>query len=709
MTVDFLHFLKKGRGKFAFVATYEFDPQFFERRLLCTPAFEGASVVVFVDKDRYREILATGRQGEGFDRNYFVIPIGRERGVFHPKLYLSIGDKKALASVGSNNCTSAGTGHNFELVSTLESLPGEESDAENILIASIFRQFREYAREAGAVTKWLERDVFDRAAAAHPWLIAKGPNEVYRDIEFVSSHESPLWPQVVGRLAGVDIRSVTLLSPFFGNDLRIVERIRALWPSAAIRIVSQSGYSNLPIEEFVAARDRLGNIELFSATPQKVGRNLHAKALALESADCTYWLAGSANMSNAALAGGNSEACLWFATKQSAAKALQHDQLKFVHLAPEEFKVVAIKEPAPAADQPYGLKLSSVVLTEEGQILACADIPEQATDVKLRIFKRHETLPTFSWSIASSATDISLALSDDDAAKFDRPAIGLLQGMLEGREITSHPCSVNQLPRLLRDRSSGNAAGNRLQRILENGDGLIEYVDALDGIDAAIDFMNNTTIRFRDDGGSGGAGAPRWRARDPFSGDVPDHWTFGSNGGSILELREAIWNFVRRHIDTRLERHANRGNLAGLGNFLDIYRIICRVLLTWHHRKIGEVIVIPCPFVTTGMQEILSTLIGARGDEKADVPGYGRALMINLSAEKALVRAELDRLRVSALVRTTLEEMIRARAISRRLSTDDNWSQNRREWISSWIGEMQLGLPNEADLKEIGAEFRLAA
>src|SRR5688572_191084 len=109
MTVDFLEFLKKSKGRFAFVATYEFDPLFFEQRILATPAFEGASVVVFIDNDRYHDILETGRQGQGFDRNYFVIPISRATGVFHPKLYLAIGDKKAIASVGSNNCTSAGT------------------------------------------------------------------------------------------------------------------------------------------------------------------------------------------------------------------------------------------------------------------------------------------------------------------------------------------------------------------------------------------------------------------------------------------------------------------------------------------------------------------------------------------------------------------------------------------------------------------------
>lgn len=707
MTIDFLEFLKKSKGRFTFVATYEFDPLFFERRILATPAFESASVVVFVDNNRYRDILATGRQGQGFDRNYFVIPISRANGVFHPKLYLTIGDKETIASVGSNNCTSAGTGHNFELISTVESSSGDDRSANAQLISSVFQQFQRYAENAGPVSKWLKRDIFDQARVAHPWLADAGGGG--QGIELLSSHDSPLWPQVEARLADRDISKVTLLAPFFDKNLRMVERIRTRWPSATIQIVSQSGYSNLPIGRFVELRDALGNIELISATSQKAGRNMHAKALAFQTPERTYWLAGSANMSNAALAGDNSEACLWFATKQTAAQALKQEELTFARIDPEDFEAAPIEEPTPQADETYGLKLHSLILTDEGQLLATASIPLQVADITLRIFKRDEALPTFSWKIDPAKTDITLSLKDDDQAKFDRPAVGQLQGVIDGYDVKSPLCSVKQLPRLLRDRAGGSAAGNRLQRVMESGDGLIEYVDALDGIDAAIDFMNNTTIRFNDDTPSGGGGGGRWRSRDPFSGDIPDHWEIGSSGGSVTELRDAIWTFVQRHIQMRLERHAGRGNLGGLANFLDIYRTVSGVLLAWHNRRIHDEIVIPAPFVTRGMQEILATLIGARGEEQAEAPGYGKAILANLSADERLVRAELDRHRVPAIIRATVDEMIRVRAISLRRPIYDAWSQDKRDWVSNWIEEMQLALPSEADVQEIGTEFRLAA
>lgn len=712
MTLDFLDFLKKAKGRFAFVATYEFDPLFFERRILCTPAFDGGSVVVFVDRDRYSEILASGRQGQGFDRNYFVVPIGRSSGVFHPKLYLALGDKKAIASVGSNNCTSAGTGHNFELISTVEMTVGEELDANARLITSIYRQFERYAQEAGPVSKWLKRDVFDKARADNPWLSEAnaGGDEAGDRIELLSSHDDPLWPQLAERLAGSEVSKVTMLAPFFDRNLRMVERMRALWPGAAIRLVSQSGYSNLPVARLVELRDEGVDIELISATPQKAGRKMHAKALTFQTPERTYWLAGSANMSNAALAGGNSEACLWFAAKQNASKALEQDDLSFEPIDPEDFQAAPIEEPERPVDDRHGLELLSLILTEDGQLLAVVIVPKHVSDVTLKIIKRNEALPTFSWRIEAGKAEIALPLKGDDQAKFDRPAVGLLQGVVGGREVSSGLCSVKQLERLLRDRTGGNAAGNRIQRITESGDGLVEYLDALEGVDAAIDFMNRTTIRFSDGALSGvGSGGGRWRARDPFSGDVPEHWEIGSRGGSAAELREAIWAFVERHVQTRLKRHAKRGNLGGLANFLDIYRAISRLLLAWHSRRIDGEVVIPGPYVIRGMQDILTTLIGARGDQQDETPGYGRVILSNLSADEALVRSEFSRHRVPALVYATMDEVIRVRAVLKRIPIYDGWSQDKREWVSDWIAHMGIDIPHDGDVHEIGAEFRMAA
>jgi hypothetical protein len=106
--LDLLEFFDKGTSTFAFIATYEFDPQFFERRMLGRKAFASAErLVIFMDRGRYQELLQGGLLVAGFNRRYLVIPVDRKGGAFHPKLHLTLGDKRADGIVGSNNCTTA--------------------------------------------------------------------------------------------------------------------------------------------------------------------------------------------------------------------------------------------------------------------------------------------------------------------------------------------------------------------------------------------------------------------------------------------------------------------------------------------------------------------------------------------------------------------------------------------------------------------------
>jgi hypothetical protein len=109
------------------------------------------------------------------------------------------------------------------------------------------------------------------------------------------------------------------------------------------------------------------------------------------------------------------------------------------------------------------------------------------------------------------------------------------------------------------------------------------------------------------------------------------------------------------------------------------------------------------------MLDILVTLIGASGKEQVESPGFGKAILASLSADEGLVRTELNRHRVPAIIRATIDEIIRVRAISLQRPIYDTWSQKKRDWVLDWIEEMQLASPSEADLNEIGTEFRLAA
>jgi hypothetical protein len=116
--LDLLESLDGTIGKIALVATYEFDPLFFERRVLRKRGFAGAErILVLMEAGRYQELLRNGLPVSGFNRRYLVGPIDRHPYAFHPKLYLLVGERRVTGITGSSNCTNAGIAFNAELCS----------------------------------------------------------------------------------------------------------------------------------------------------------------------------------------------------------------------------------------------------------------------------------------------------------------------------------------------------------------------------------------------------------------------------------------------------------------------------------------------------------------------------------------------------------------------------------------------------------------
>src|SRR6266478_8576562 len=102
--IDFLDHFDKAASAVGFIATYDLNPQFLQRRLLAKRAFGSAErLVIFMDRGRYQELIAAGLNVSGFNRRYLVVPINRASFVFHPKLYLTLDAKRIDAAVGSNN------------------------------------------------------------------------------------------------------------------------------------------------------------------------------------------------------------------------------------------------------------------------------------------------------------------------------------------------------------------------------------------------------------------------------------------------------------------------------------------------------------------------------------------------------------------------------------------------------------------------------
>jgi len=159
---------------------------------------------------------------------------------------------------------------------------------------------------------------------------------------------------------------------------------------------------------------------------------------------------------------------------------------------------------------------------------------------------------------------------------------------VEDKREESPPIWVIQEGRLTYE-PSGEGSASAKSKVEESGEGLTELLEELgkrDGVSAIIEYLRHLNIRFNDGGGGLHGGRMfRLRIRDPFHADVAPDWLLNAKGDTD-NLAEAIYDFVDRHEKLRLRKHAKRGNINGMENFLDIFTALVRLLYVYHVRGI---------------------------------------------------------------------------------------------------------------------------
>jgi len=215
--LDLLDAFDGTTAKIALVATYEFDPLFFERHVLRKRGFAAAErILVLMDAGRYQELLSEGLPVWGFNRRYLVAPVDRHPFVFHPKLYLLIGERRVTGVVGSTNCTNAGIAFNVELCSTFSAeWTGDTLNPAFFTLRQIFAALRGFAADAPDFKTTLQKEFFAQAEGFHPWLGEGVELENRFPLELLNSQTHPLWPHVKQRLKNQTVRKIAVFAPFY--------------------------------------------------------------------------------------------------------------------------------------------------------------------------------------------------------------------------------------------------------------------------------------------------------------------------------------------------------------------------------------------------------------------------------------------------------------------------------------------------------------
>jgi hypothetical protein len=708
--LDILETFDGTTGKIALVATYDFDPLFFERRLLRKRAFAGADrILVLMDAGRYQELLNEDLPVSGFNRRYLVVPISRAPFAFHPKLYLLIGDSKVAGLVGSNNCTNGGIAFNVELCSTFAvEKSAQPVHSSMFLLHQIFQALRSFAADRPDF-KTLQQEFFMRAEGFHPWLAESAEVANALSVELLHSHRAALWTKVKERLKNEKVRKIAVLAPFYDGDLAFLKMLKAAWPEAKLSVFAQPKYATLEGKKLAGVLR--GKDQLFAVTPP-AGRRLHAKAFAFETSRGTFWLSGSPNATVAAMKGGNTETALWFLTKEKIDALFDDDSLAIELLDPKKFEAGPGSEPNNQFDSTVSdIVLGSAALQADNGLELKFDIAANIRDVAVRITNFNETQPLLSLPLHQLSQGWSrIELKPEQVAQIGGAALCELKGAQDGQERVSNRVALVQLHELLRERTSEGGGLDRLRKISETGEELVAHLDSLGTVREAIEFLDHCSIRF-DDGGSSrrGLGKAFWKARDPFVGDMPSMWLSQPIDNTANNLRDAVWRFVERHQHDKLEKHLRRGNLNGIPNFLDIFRTLNGILVTFNKRTINGDAVLPHPYVTQGIRANLELLIGRVEPSGEYVPGYIDTINANFPGDRNLVRERLVEERVPEVIRAAVEAMIEVRRQGMKLSGPDLWATRMLKRISDWIYKKGLPQPSVADITLAGVEYLAAS
>jgi HKD family nuclease len=577
---DFSALLGRYRSGMAIFSTFDFDPLYFENRLLGSTSLEKARrILVFMDGGRYDQLVRRDIHARYVNERYLLVPIRPPNGAFHPKLHLLLQEKKALIFCGSNNLTPGGSTTNLELLNVVEVLQQTEDAGSHGLLAdtmAFYLRACDYADRLLAATarKWLEEICRDQ-----PWINTSDKLRSYPQL--VTSADGPLWDQLDTAMADRKPDRILIISPFYDQDLRLLKAVRKRWP-CPIEICAQEQTSHLPAKRL----SKLENISLYSLQAEN-SRRLHAKLFACKLGKRWLCLTGSANFTTAAFEGQNMEVCLLFEQPQSAIDELLSKEVERRLVDPADFEPAPVEE-APISAQPKMILRSAYLdVTETVRLDAESETVDWDTiKAAFRKFSDHKS--SLVKSVAhTNGQQAHVALAEQEIKDFHGAVICRLQGHAkDGSNVQSNPVWLVQPDKLTRSFGEGGGKTGRERLVLETGRGTVELLEDKinqQGLEAAIAWLNRLNIRFHADTmGSLNLKGLGHTIYDPTLPDTPPNW----REDQMSDFVKAIEDFVQRHHVNILGKHARSGNINGMTNFVDVM-VECNKLLFLRYRT-GE-------------------------------------------------------------------------------------------------------------------------
>lgn len=386
--IDLVEAFDEHDADVALLSTYNFDPIFFEKILLPTRSLsKSRRIIIFMDEQRWRVMCRDGLDSRALNRLYHVVPVANAKGVFHPKLQLLLCEDRATLLCGSHNLSSPGFTGNLELTAKVQVAVKDALDGLARPVWDALQFFRDIAEQQSnlhrrVVARWLPQ-----LYQEYGWLgqgNGDGEVQLVHSLSRYADSNAPvsIWDRLQEEW-GDQLEELTVVSPFYDQDLGMLRDVRTRYPEARLGLTAQEYQTNIPTETLGAD---FPECRLHTLTTN--ARRLHGKLVAWKAGRRTGYLVGSANFTRPALKGANIEACLVVRTSKDPVGALFCEDLERRIVTPDTFRVGDEGEPGLEQRAPTDpLELQYAALDGAGMLrlqLRAANGPPEGTKVQLR-------------------------------------------------------------------------------------------------------------------------------------------------------------------------------------------------------------------------------------------------------------------------------------------------------------------------------------
>lgn len=285
----------------AILTSFTFDLYYFSNYYMPQMRSRGIrNVVVLIDSTQYDAILEDTEAFKNYRHDFALIRVkNKSNGVFHPKVSLFLGDKQALALVGSGNMTYSGMSHNKELWGAF-CADGKETE-EAFIIKDIWDYLSKIIRSSSSEIaiqqlEWCK--IY--SAAIKDFESIESPKQ--SEFKFITATSEESIFDKIKKIVFGEVNTIKVIAPFYDMDGSLISTLRSTFTPQKIKCAIDESYGYIPNKiKDVSKIEFFHWHEIFESENQfELSKKLHAKAIQFETSEGIFLVFGSANATGAA-------------------------------------------------------------------------------------------------------------------------------------------------------------------------------------------------------------------------------------------------------------------------------------------------------------------------------------------------------------------------------------------------------------------------